>query len=78
MTRYLNEENVCGGCFNDVGLKDFILNHATSEECSFCGAQAKTAIRQRDELPHILLTIPNIGLDFARNGSIGTDRVLMF
>jgi hypothetical protein len=34
-----------------------------------------------DVTPYILLTMSNFGLDFARNGSIGTDQevvVLMF
>jgi HEPN superfamily RES-like protein/RES domain-containing protein len=35
---------VCGGCFADEGIKGFIEENATDEECSFCGATSENLI----------------------------------
>lgn len=35
---------VCGGCFADEGIKSFIEENATDEECSFCGATSENPI----------------------------------
>src|SRR5260370_26714826 len=35
---------VCGECFTDEGIKNFIGENATDEECSFCGATADEPI----------------------------------
>ena len=38
MASYSQDEFVCGACFNDDGLKEFVSAHAGENECSFCGA----------------------------------------
>lgn len=38
MYRHRSDEYVCGDCFGDDGLKEFIASRAESNECSFCGA----------------------------------------
>ena len=32
------ELRVCAACFEDDGLKNYVMVHADSKECSFCGA----------------------------------------
>ena len=44
MPRHSGDDYVCEKCFNDQGLKDFIVRNAESEECSFCGATAEEPI----------------------------------
>lgn len=35
---------VCGECFNDEGIRGFIEENSTVEECSFCGATSEEPI----------------------------------
>jgi hypothetical protein len=43
-TDYQCDIAVCGECFNDEGIKGFIEENATDEECSFCGATSEEPI----------------------------------
>jgi hypothetical protein len=40
MSRYASTDYVCGKCFNDEGMQEFVADHAESDECDFCGAKA--------------------------------------
>ena len=35
---------VCAKCFDDEGLKNYVIAHADSRRCSFCGARSKREI----------------------------------
>jgi hypothetical protein len=44
MASYAASDYVCAKCFNDEGLRQFVKNHAESEDCDFCGATADEPI----------------------------------
>ena len=47
MSSYSHHDNnlaVCGECFTDEGIKGFIEENATDEECAFCGAVSEKPI----------------------------------
>lgn len=50
---------VCADCFSDVGLKDFVRDHADATQCSFCGTTARDDIAAplSDVIDHMLLCV---------------------
>lgn len=42
MTSY--DDHVCGECFNDDGIQNFIVSRAVTNECSFCDAKSDQPI----------------------------------
>lgn len=40
----MDEIYVCSGCFEDYGLRKYIIGHAEYDECSYCGKRAKEKI----------------------------------
>jgi hypothetical protein len=43
-TDYQSDLAVCGECFSDGGIKGYIEENSTDEECSFCGATSEEPI----------------------------------
>lgn len=44
MPKYTEDEYVCDECFNDEGLKEWVIAHAEANECSFCGRESDEPI----------------------------------
>jgi len=40
----VGEKFVCPECFEDYAIREFVVAHASSEECSYCGKSATEPI----------------------------------